>query len=108
MMGLVTDNQSKILGSKPVQTADHGLHAGGHNLLSVAVLRGTLNTIGTVEVLSGLLHQFFPVGENEHPLPVSRDIGKGNCLAQASGHLGQVSPGRLCLNGADALFLIWS
>lgn len=108
VVGLVADDQTELVRCEFVQSADKTLHAGGNHFLAVAAAGCPLNAVGTVEVFSGLLHQLLPVGENQHPLSMPRNIGEGYCLPHPSGHLHQVRSGLLTLYGVDALLLIRS
>ena len=108
MVSLVADDETEVIRPEAVKPAYQALHTGGDDLLPVAAAGCSLNAVGAVEVFSWLLHQLLPVGEDQHPLPVTRDVCKSHRLPKPGGHLGQICPGRLGLNGLDALSLVWS
>lgn len=64
MMGFVADDEPEVLRIELIQPAHQRLNAGADNLLTVAVLLGTFDTVGAIKVFTGLLHQLLTVGQD--------------------------------------------
>ena len=108
MVCLVADNQAKFIRLEAVQAAHKGLNRRADDLLIVTSECCTLDAEGTIEVFARLLYQLLTVREDQHTLPVPREVGKGYRLAEPCRHLSKVRARRLRFDRVDAVDLIVS
>ena len=105
---LIGDDEVEVAGVKRLlqpALARKGLHGGGDDFLAMAVLGGLLHAHWAVKVLDGLVDEFVSVGEHEHAA-VSGDVGEGDGLAEARGHLNQMGAGGETGDHVDAFALV--
>ena len=108
VVGLIADDQSEVIRAEPLQPPHKALYRRADHFLSAGMAPGPLYAVRAVKVFPGLLHQFLPVRQNQHPLPVPGQVGEGHRLAQSRGHLHQVGAGGLGFNSGNAVLLVWS